>query len=181
MPNLKRGFALLTIAILCALAIPKVQAQDAPPPVITAPTIVDKALSALAPILSATNWTIGGYGTFDQTTRKIGGGIGGLYNVNNYVGAWIRAEYNGKDFSGGSGSLSLQLPIAIFGGKAYLIPNAYTGAAVTFAGLGRANGTPQGIVGAGGAITWGNLKIFAEYEKRTSDNDKILAGAGWSF
>lgn len=149
---------------------------------IGSPGLWSGALDLISPLLTATNWAVGAYGVFDQTSKKVGGGIGAIYNISPYAGAWLRGEYNGHDFSGCSGSLALQLPIAIFNGKAYLVPLGYTGASVTLAGLGKNNGQPQGIVGAGMAVRIGqHFDLFATYEKRTADNDKMLAGAAYKF
>lgn len=149
---------------------------------IGSPGLWSGALDLISPLLTATNWAVGAYGVFDQTSKKVGGGIGAIYNITPYAGAWLRGEYNGHDFSGCSGSLALQLPISIIGGKAYLVPLGYTGASVTLAGLGKNNGSPQGIVGLGMAICYGkHFDLFGSYEKRTADNDKLLAGAAWKF
>lgn len=149
---------------------------------ISSPGLWSGALDLISPLLTATNWAVGAYGVFDQTSKKVGCGIGAIYNITPYAGAWLRGEYNGHDFSGCSGSLALQLPISIIGGKAYLVPLGYTGASVTIAGLGKNNGSPQGIVGLGMAIRYGtHFDLFATYEKRTADNDKLLAGAAWKF
>jgi hypothetical protein len=59
----------------------------------------------------ATNYAIAPYATYAQSApTKFGGGILGIYNVNNYVGAGIGLDWLGG-FSMVSGNIQLKLPI----------------------------------------------------------------------
>jgi hypothetical protein len=59
----------------------------------------------------ATNYAIAPYATYAQNApTKIGGGILGIYNVNNYVGAGLGLDWLGG-FSMVSGNIQLKVPI----------------------------------------------------------------------
>lgn len=154
-------------------------------------TTVGQIEGFFAPLFTATNWTVGAYGIGDTVNHKIGGGIGCLYDfvkpqTNSIVGVgmWLRAEYDGNQFEGCNGSVSVQLPVPlkIFGISLTTVPFAYTGITTSFAGLSNKNFTPQGLLGTGLAIQLSSRwDIWGAYEKRTSDNDKALFGVAYHF
>lgn len=83
-------------------------APTPPAPPITAQSFLSTAWSDFK---GATNYAIAPYATYaPKAPTKIGGGILGIYNVNNYVGAGLGLDWLGG-FSMVSGNIQLKLPI----------------------------------------------------------------------
>ena len=75
------------------------------------PTAQSFLTTAWGDFKGATNYAIAPYATYaPKAPTKIGGGILGIYNVNNYVGAGLGLDWLGG-FSMVSGNIQLKLPI----------------------------------------------------------------------
>jgi hypothetical protein len=97
----------LIVSIGLALTLTSVKAQN---------FTTNYIAVAIAPLLTATNYSFDIYGTYaPKLPKHLGGGIMAIYNVNNYVGAGIGVDYLGK-FTLLSANATLQLPIKPFSG-----------------------------------------------------------------
>lgn len=113
-------------------------------------------------IEDATNYSFEPYATYAPSAphnRQWGGGMLAIYNVNNYLGAGIGADYLGQ-FTMVSGNIQLKVdttPLAFLGGFATNIvvtPFALAGVGTP---LGGSSSGPISITDVGGAVSFGHL------------------------
>ena len=112
-------------------------------------------------VKGATNYAIAPYLTYaPKAPTKFGGGILGIYNVNNYVGAAIGLDWLGG-FSLVSGNIELKLPVKPLANYGYTnliaTPFAIGGIATPYSGAGQANGSLASIEGVGASVDFAHL------------------------
>lgn len=108
-----------------------------------------------------TNFAIAPYATYAVDAKKFGGGIAGVYNVNNYFGAVVAVDYIGGQFLGVSGGIQIQMlihPLSSFGVTNFsLTPFAISAVGTSLQGGGGGNGAVQTIETAGLDAHFGHL------------------------
>ena len=127
------------------------------------PTIQAGFQEIVDAIGSATNYAIAPYVTYAPgiaAKQKIGGGILGIYNLNDYVGTALGLDWLGQ-FTLVSGNVTLQVPVYPFRNSqiAFLRPVMITPFGIL--GIGHPfSGTSSGvteILDAGGAVNFGHF------------------------
>lgn len=111
-------------------------------------------------LTTATNYGLVTYGLYGLQNHKVGAGALVLYNVNNYIGAGVGAEYVGT-FNIVSGNAQLKLPLRplLFTGS-----NLGTNLIVTpfmYAGIGK----PTGGTGGAGVSTHEGTGLVFDFAK----------------
>ena len=154
------------LAALAALTITLTALGQATPPATNSP--LQQAGNFLSPLLTATNWEVAPYLTYAPNVgptakTKIGGGILGIYNVSQNVGAGLGVDWLGG-FNLVSANVTLKLPMKplAFTGWSWATnlvatPFVIAGIGTPLAGSGTANGGISTIEGAGASIRVGTL------------------------
>lgn len=155
---------LLLTAVLCLSACIPARADTTN--VITPTGPFGSLGSDVDQLFSASNYSANIYGTYAPSApdnRKWGGGALVIYNVNNYVGLGLGADFLGQ-LSLVSANATLQLPIAPFASLTNLpagirglqiVPFGLAGIAAPLSGSSSTG--PASITDLGGAIKFGHL------------------------
>lgn len=164
-----------------------VQVLNYVPPSTNAPVISGPVQDAWDFVTTAgvSNWVVGTYGIYSETSKTWGGGVGVGYKLSDFVVPIFRMDMIGPDVYLPSGNLQLQVPVTLFG-KLTAVPFGFGGVATTVAGGGNENGAVVGILGIGMAVRiTKNIDLLGDWEiweggKFHQDN-QIRFGAAWKF
>ena len=120
-------------------------------------TTVDKILALVG---TPTNYAVEPYMTYaPKAPTKVGGGILGIYNVNNYLGLGIGLDWLG-DFSLVSGNVQLQAPFHPLPGtfpSLVVSPFLLGGVATAYSGAGKFDGGVSTVEDLGAYMKFGHL------------------------
>lgn len=165
--NLKGHMKKLLTTLFIVAATFLASAQTPPP---TPSGVLGQVWSDLS---TATNIAVVPYAAYGLNNHKLGGGVLGLYNFNNYVGAGIGVDYVGE-FSMVSANIELKLPmrpLAPFGLTNFVAtPFVFSGLGTPFSGSSGSGVSTHLGAGANFDVTklWGGqLSVGAAYVTRS--------------
>ena len=120
-------------------------------------TTLDKILAMVG---TPTNYAVEPYFTFaPNAPTKVGGGVLGIYNVNNYVGLGVGVDWLGN-FSLVSGNVQLQAPFHPFPNQFPSLiasPFVLAGVGTAYSGAGNFNGQVSSVADAGAYFKFGHF------------------------
>jgi hypothetical protein len=127
------------------------------------------------------NVAIAPYGIYDTGTKKLGGGVLALYNVNRYVAGGIGGQYLNGEMWMPSAQFQFSAPLTI-GGKLTLSPLAFTGIGTPL-GSGATYSGVTGIFGAGMSVKVSSrLNAFVAVAKWTGfEGQQWYGGFAWNL
>lgn len=149
---------ILAAALCCGLfTVARAQTNNtagpAQPDLLGSPTIQGGVQQIVDAVGSATNYAVSVYGTYApdvKNTSKWGGGVLGLYNLNDYVAPAIGVDYLGR-FSLISANMTLQVAVYPFRNSRIVL-------------LRQVMVTPLGIIGAGHPMSGANSGLTGIYD-----------------
>lgn len=201
--NTKLLLAVFTSCLLSALALPAIAqsnntAGPVTPNLLENPTIQGGVQQIVDAVGSATNYAIAPYATYAPNIAakdKWGGGVLGIYNLNNYVGTALGVDWLGQ-FTLISGNITLQVPVYPFRNSPIKFLRSVVVTPLGILGIGHPfAGTSSGvaeIMDAGGEVRFGHFLggtfgVGATYGKWTNAGDysgtryHAFADLKWGF